>query len=117
MRYVNAKFDSPTPKESRIKFSTIVDCIYPLVLMTSNFEKLCRVYTCRFDNHVPNGKLVKKYFLAVKLAQYFVCAVDRKLASYCNQEILILKLGKLLLQTSNAVVNFANKNPFKLANK
>jgi len=31
---------------------------------------LYRVYTCRFDNQVPNGKLVKKYFLVVKLAQY-----------------------------------------------
>jgi len=33
---------------------------------------LCRVYTCRFDNQVQNGKLVKKYFFVVKLAQYFL---------------------------------------------
>jgi len=50
---------------------------------------LCRVYTCRFDNQVPNVKLVKKHFLVVKLAQYLVCEVRRKLAPYCNQEILI----------------------------
>jgi len=36
---------------------------------------------------LPNGKFVKKYFLVVKLAQYFVCEEDRKLASYCKQEI------------------------------
>jgi len=39
---------------------------------------LCRVYTCRFDNQVPKGKLLKKYFHVVKLAQYFVCEVDRR---------------------------------------
>jgi len=61
-------------------------------------EDLCRVYTYRFDNHVPKGKLLKKYFLVVKLAQYFVFKVDRKLASYCKQEIVILKLGKLFSQ-------------------
>jgi len=44
-----------------------------------------------FENQVPKEKLLKKYFL-VKLAQYFVCEVDRKLALYCNQEIL--KLGR-----------------------
>jgi len=27
------------------------------------FFKLCRIYTCRFDNQVPKGKLLKKYFL------------------------------------------------------
>jgi len=37
-------------------------------------------------------KACKKYFLIVKLAQYFVCEVNRKLASYCNQEIWVLKL-------------------------
>jgi len=41
----------------------------------------CRVYTCRFDNQVLNGKLVKKYFLVTKLAQYLICEEDRKLAS------------------------------------
>jgi len=40
---------------------------------------LYRVYTCRFDNQIPNGKLLIKYFLVVKLAQYFVCEEDRKL--------------------------------------
>jgi len=49
--------------------------------------KLCRVYTCRFDNQVPNGRLVKKYFLVDKLAQYFVCEVDRKPTSYCKQKL------------------------------
>jgi len=61
---------------------------------------LARVYTCKFDNQVPNRKLVKKLFFVVKFAQYFVCEEDRKLASYCKQEILILKLGKLFSQTS-----------------
>jgi len=60
----------------------------------------CRVYTCRFDNQVPNGKLVKKSFLVVKLAKYFVCEEDmRKLSSYCKQETLILKLGNPFSQT------------------
>jgi len=36
---------------------------------------------------VPNGELVKKYFLIAKLAQYFVCEKNRKLASYRKQEI------------------------------
>jgi len=58
---------------------------------------------------VPNEKLVKKYFLVVKLAQYFVCKVDRKLASYCNQEILILKLGKLFSHTSGFVPGRQNR--------
>jgi len=49
-------------------------------------ENLCRVYTCRFDKQIPNGMLVKKYFLVDKLAQYFVCEVDRKLTSYCQQK-------------------------------
>jgi len=43
--------------------------------------------TCRFDYQVVNGKLVKKYFRFVKLAQYFVCEEDRKLASYCKQKL------------------------------
>jgi len=51
------------------------------------FQDLCRVYTCRFDNQVTNEKLIKKYFLVVKLTQYFVCDVNRQLASYCKQEI------------------------------
>jgi len=54
-------------------------------------KHLCWVYTCRFDNQVPNGKLVKKYFLVVKLEHYFVCEEDRKLASYCKQEIRVFK--------------------------
>jgi len=29
---------------------------------------LCSVYTCRFDNQVPNEKLVKMHFLVVKVA-------------------------------------------------
>jgi len=40
-----------------------------------------------FNNQIPNGKLVKKYFLFVKLAQYFVCEEDKKLASYRKQKI------------------------------
>jgi len=66
---------------------------------------LCSVYTYRFDNQVPKGKLQKKYFLFVKLTQYFVCKMDRKLASYCKQEIVILKLGKLFSQTSGFMMN------------
>jgi len=74
------------------------------VLLYKNIHlALCRVYTCRFDNQVPNRKFAKKYFLLVKLTQLFVCEVDRKLASYCKQEILILKLGKLFSQTSGFV--------------
>jgi len=38
-----------------------------------------------------------------KLAQYFVCKVDRKLASYSKQEIRVLKLRKLFLQTSGFI--------------
>jgi len=34
------------------------------------------------DNQASNVNLVRKYFLVVKLAQYFVCEEDRKLASY-----------------------------------
>jgi len=54
-------------------------------------------------------KLVKKLFVVVKLAQYFVCEGDRKLASYYKQEICVLKLGKLFSQTqvSFLVVNTA----------
>jgi len=47
----------------------------------------CCVYTCRFDNQVLKGKFVKKYFLVVKLAQYFVGEEDRKPATYCKQKI------------------------------
>jgi len=36
---------------------------------------------------IPNGKLVIKYFLVVKLTQYLVCKEDRKLTLYCKQEI------------------------------
>jgi len=52
---------------------------------TSKLAFLCHVYTCRFDNQIPKGKLAKKYFLVVKLAQYFVCEEDRKLVSYYKQ--------------------------------
>jgi len=48
-------------------------------------------------------KAFKKYFLVVKLAHCFVCKVSRKLASYYNQEILILKLEKLFLQKSGFI--------------
>jgi len=44
---------------------------------------LCRVYTSRVDNQVAKEKLTKKYFL-YKLAQYFVCEMDRTRASNCN---------------------------------
>jgi len=64
---------------------------------------LCRVYTYRFDNQVPKGKLLKKYFLVAKLAQYFVCEMDRKLALHCKQAIVIFKFGKLFSQTSGFV--------------
>jgi len=70
---------------------------------------LCRVYTYRFDNQVPKGKLLKKYFLVVKLAQYFVCKVDRKLASYRKKEIVVLKLRKLFSQTSGFVPGRQNR--------
>jgi len=40
-----------------------------------------------FDNQVQKGKLLQKYFLIAKLAQDFVYVEDRKLASYCKQEI------------------------------
>jgi len=43
--------------------------------------------TCRFDNQVPNEKLVEKYFLVAKLAQYFVFEEDRQPTPYCKQEI------------------------------
>jgi len=70
---------------------------------------LCRVYTCWFDNQVPKGKFLKKYFLVVKLAQYFVYEVDRKLASYCKQEFVILKLRKLFSQMSGFVPGRQNR--------
>jgi len=63
----------------------------------------------RFDNQVPKGKLLKKYVLVVKLEQYFVCEVDRKLASYCKQEIIILNVGKLFSQTSGFVPGRQNR--------
>jgi len=44
------------------------------------------------SSQIPNKKLVKKYFIVVKLAQYFVCDEDKKLALYCKQEIWVLKL-------------------------
>jgi len=53
--------------------------------------------------------MVKKYFLVVKLAQYLIYEVNRKLYSYCNQEILILKLGKLFSQTSGFVPSRQNR--------
>jgi len=54
-------------------------------------------------------KVLKKFFLVVKLAQYFVCKVNKKLASYCRQEIVILKLGKLFSQTSGFVIGRQNR--------
>jgi len=54
-------------------------------------------------------KAWKKYFLVVKLAQYFVCEVDIKLASYRNQEVLILKLGMLFSQPSGFVPGRQNR--------
>jgi len=41
-------------------------------------------------------KACKKVFFA----QYFICEKDRKLASYCKQEILVLKLGNPFSQKS-----------------
>jgi len=49
----------------------------------------CRVYTCRFDNQVPNGKLVKKYFLVVKLVES--CFHKRQIS------FLVVKIVKLIL--------------------
>jgi len=46
--------------------------LYPLYLLSqrawlytehTSIEVLCRVYTYRFDNHVPKGKLLKRTFL------------------------------------------------------
>jgi len=48
---------------------------------------LCRVYTCKFENQVPNGNLKKSIILVAKVAQYFVCKEERKLALYCKLEI------------------------------
>jgi len=70
---------------------------------------LCRFYTCRFDNQVPNGKFVKKWFLVVKLVQDFVCGEDRKLTSYWKQKIWVSKLGKLFSQTSCFVPGRQNR--------
>jgi len=72
-------------------------------------RSLCRVYTCRFDNQLPKRKVVKNYFLVVKLAQYFVCEVDRKLASHCKQEILGLNFRKVFSQTSGFVPGRQNR--------
>jgi len=47
-----------------------------------------------FDNQVPNGKLVKKYVVLVKLAQYFVCEGDKKLVSYFKARNLSFKTWK-----------------------
>jgi len=63
----------------------------------------------QFDNQVPKGKLLKKYFLVVNFAQYFVCEVDRNLASYRKQEIVILKLRKLFSQMSGFVPGRQNR--------
>jgi len=71
---------------SKIRLTENVFTLTPALTLTLTLT-LCRVYTCRFDNQVPNEKHVKKYYLVVKLAKYFVCEVDRKLASYCKQEI------------------------------
>jgi len=63
------------------KFSKIVVAYFLESTKTPTPKRnLCRVYTCRFDNQVANERLIKKYFVVVKLAQYFVCKVDRKLA-------------------------------------
>jgi len=43
----------------------------------------------------------------VKLAQYFVCEVDRKFASYYKQEIL--KLGKLFSPTLGFIPGRQNR--------
>jgi len=51
-------------------------------------------------------KASKKYFLIAMLTQYFVCEVDRKLASCCKQEILIFKLGKSKPLSVNAVLKW-----------
>jgi len=39
------------------------------ILLFKPWRNLCRVYTYRFDNQVTNEKLIKKYFLFVKLEQ------------------------------------------------
>jgi len=44
-----------------------------------------------------------------KLAQYFVCEVDRRFASYCKQKIVILKHVKLFSQTSGFVPGRQNR--------
>jgi len=46
------------------------------------------------DNQVTNEKVVEKYFLVVKLAQYFVFEEDRKLTAYCKQKNLSFKTRK-----------------------
>jgi len=62
-------------------FLVVTKCDVIIILwLYKLFFNWCRVYTCRFDNQVPNAKLVKKYFLVVKLAQYFVCEEDIKLS-------------------------------------
>jgi len=82
---------------------------YSIPIFCHRTQTLCRVNTYRFDNQVPNEKFVKKYFLDTKLAQYFVCEEDRKVTSYCKQEILVLKLGKLFSQTSDFVPSRQNR--------
>jgi len=54
-------------------------------------------------------KLLKKYFVVVKLAQYFVCKVDRKPASYCKHKIWVLRFGKLFSQTSGFIPGHQNR--------
>jgi len=54
-------------------------------------------------------KACKKVFLVVRLAQYFICKVDRKLASYYKQEFSGLKLRKLFSQASVFVPGRQNR--------
>jgi len=70
---------------------------------------LCRVYTCRFDNQVPNEKLVKKHFCVVKVTRCIVCKEDRKPPLDCRYEIWVLKLGNLFSQTSGFVSGCQNR--------
>jgi len=51
----------------------------------------------------------KKYILIAMLAQYFVCEKDGKLASYCKQEIWVLKLGKPFSQAQGFVPGRQNR--------
>jgi len=93
---------------SKIPASILVQKILPRRSWCNRW-KLCRVCTCRFDNQVPNGKLVWKCFCVVKLTQYICFWRREKACLKRRHEICVLKLENPFLQTPGFVPGRQNR--------